>query len=189
VDFAAVKAKNDENLLKQWRQARRYDGKGCMEAVKHIETVLAKAFTGKRLAQLGSLLEVDRELLRLELDQALAAGILSSSASAEDKIHVMQRKGVLGMNAILSMSLALGRALAASQGKELWQLIRGIAHETMAKFVAANAKTGEKLDLAALKATDFEELKAKFKNCAQAAVKENKKIYVLLRQQMPVYPV
>ncbi|MCJ7778237.1 MAG: hypothetical protein MUP16_07990 [Sedimentisphaerales bacterium] len=189
VDFAAIKAKNDENLLKRWRQARRYDGKGCMEAVKHIETVLAKAFTGKRLAQLGSLLDVDKELLRLELDQAVAAGMLSSGASSEDKIHVMQRKGVLGMNAILSMSLALGRAVAASQGKELWQLIRQMAHETMAKFVAANAKSGEKSDLATLKAMDFEELKAKFKNCAQAAIKENKKIYKLLRQQMPVYPV
>src|SRR5690606_23963270 len=93
VDFAAVKAKNDENLLKRWRLARRYDGKGCMEAVSHIETVLAKAFTGKRLAELGSLLDVDRELLRLEYEQAVDVGMISSGASTSDKIHVMQRKG------------------------------------------------------------------------------------------------
>lgn len=189
LDYAAIKAKNDENLLNRWRQARRYDGKGCMEAVRHIETVLAKAFTGRRLAQLGSLLDVDKELLRLEYDQAVAVGLLSEKASNEDKIKVMQRKGVLGMNAILSMSLALGRAIAASQGKELWQLIREMAGETMAKFAAANAKNGDKKDLAALKTMDFEELKAQFIKISQEAIKENKNIYELLREQLPVYPV
>jgi len=189
VDFAAVKAKNDENLLKRWKQAKRYDGKGCMEAVKHIETVLAKAFTGRKLAQLGNLLDVDKELLRLEYDQAVAMKMIDAGASTEDKIHVMQRKGTIGMNAILSMSLALGRAIAASQGKELWQLIRQMAHETMAKFVAANATNGEKADSAALNAMDFEELKAKFNKASQKAIQENKKIYELLRQQLPVYPV
>jgi enolase len=189
LDYAAIKAKNDQNLLNRWRQARRYDGKGCMEAVKHIETVLAKAFTGRRLAKLGSLLDVDKELLRLEHDQAVAVGLLSDKASNEDKIKVMQRKGVLGMNAILSMSLALGRAIAASQGKELWQLIREMAGETMAKFAAANAKNGDKKDLAALKTMDFEELKARFIKTSQEAIKENKNIYELLREQLPVYPV
>jgi len=189
VDFAAVKAKNDENLLKRWRQAKRYDGKGCLEAVKHIETVLAKAFTGRRLAQLGNLLDVDKELLRLEYDQAVAMKMIAAGASTEDKIHVMQRKGTIGMNAILSMSLALGRAIAASQGKELWQLIRQMAHETMAKFVATNATNSEKVDLTALNAMDFEELKAKFEKTSQKAIQENKKIYELLRQQLPVYPV
>jgi hypothetical protein len=160
-----------------------------MEAVRHIETVLAKAFTGKRLAQLGSLLDVDRELLRLESEQAVAAGMLAKEAPVEDKVHVMQRKGVLGMNAILSLSLALGRAIAASQGKELWQLIREMATETMAKFVAANAGNGEKKDVATLKATDFEELKILFRKTAEQAIQKNEKIYELLREQLPVYPV
>jgi enolase len=189
LDYAAIKAKNDENLLNRWRQARRYDGKGCMEAVKHIETVLAKAFTGRRLAQLGSLLDVDKELLSLEHDQAVAVGLLSDKASNEDKIKVMQRKGVLGMNAILSMSLALGRAIAASQGKELWQLIREMAGETMAKFAAANAKNGDKKYLASLKTMGFEELKTQFIKTSQEAIKEKKNIYELLREQLPVYPV
>jgi enolase len=189
LDFAAIKAKNDQQLLNRWREARRYDGKGCMEAVRHIETVLAKAFMGRRLAQLGSLLDVDRELLRLESEQAVAAGIIAKEAAVEDKIHVMQRKGVLGMNAILSLSLALGRAIAASQGKELWQLIREMAAETMAKFVAANAGDGQKKDLAALRTTDFEELKTLFRKTAQQAIQKNEKIYKLLREQLPVYPV
>jgi hypothetical protein len=159
-----------------------------MEAVRHIETVLAKAFTGKRLAQLGSLLDVDRELLRLESEQAAAAGMITKEAAVKDKIHVMQRKGVLGMNAILSLSLALGRAIAASQGKELWQLIREMAAETMAKFVAANAGNGQKKDLAALKTTDFEQLKTLFRKTAQQAIEKNEKIYELLRKELPVYP-
>jgi len=189
LNFAAIKARNDENLLNRWRQAKRYEGMGCMEAVRHIETVLAKAFTGRRLAQLGSLLDVDKELLRLEHDQAVAVGMLSEKASNKDKIKVMQRKGVLGMNAILSMSLALGRAIAASQGKELWQLIREMAGETMAKFAAANAKNGDKKNLAALKTMDFEELKTQFIKISQEAIKEKKNIYELLREQLPVYPV
>jgi len=184
-----IRAKNDEKLMALWKKSRRYDGMGCMDAVKHIEGVLAKAFVGKKLAKLGSVLEIDKQLLGLELEQAILAGRVSKSAPTEEKIHTMQRKGILGMNAILSMSLALGRAIAASQSKELWQLIRQMAHETMAKFVAANEAGGQKQDLANLNTMDFEEVKTRFKKTAQQAIKENKKIYELLRQQLPVYPV
>lgn len=189
VDFAHIQAKNDNALAAMWKKARRYDGKGCMDAVEHIETILAKAFTGKKLSQLGSVLETDRELLRLESEQAIAAGILAEDAPAEEKVHIMQRKGVLGMNAILSLSLALGRAIAAREGKELWQLIREMAAETMAKFVAANAKDNAKRDLATLKAVDFEELKTEFRKTSQEIIKKGNKIYELLRKQLPVYPV
>jgi len=184
-----IRTKNDEKLMDIWMKSRRYDGMGCMEAVKHIETVLAKAFTGRRLSQLGSLLDMDKELLRLEYEQAVFKGMIAAGASVEDKIHVMQRKGTIGMNAILSMSLALGRAIAASQGKELWQLIREMAVETMAKFVQEAAKQGDRKALATLKTMDFEQLKAQFRNSAKQSIKEGKKIYELLRQQLPVYPV
>ena len=161
---------------------------GCMDAVKHIESVLADAFVGRKLMTLGSLLDTDKELLSLELEQAISAGRISKSASKDEKIHAMQRKGVLGMNAILSMSLALGRAVAASNGKELWQLIREMAGETMAKFVDANAK-GKKKSLADLKTTDFDELQSLFRSAAEEAIKDGKNIYELLRDQLPVYPV
>jgi len=187
VKFSDIQAKNDSKLLALWKKTRRYDGKGCMDAVEHIETVLAKAFTGRKLAELGNLLETDRELLRLEYEQAVALGLINNNAAADDKIAIMQRKGVLGMNAILSMSLALGRAIAARDGKELWQLIRSMAAETMVKFVAANAKGGK--DAAALKAMDFESLKTEFRKTAEPAIKENKTIYELLRKELPVYPV
>jgi enolase len=188
VDFAHVQAKNDSTLAAMWKKTRRYDGKGCMDAVEHIEKILAKAFTGKKLAQLGTVLETDRELLKIEYEEAVKAGVISASASADDKIAIMQRKGVLGMNAILSMSLALGRAIAARDGKELWQLIREMAAETMAKFVAANAKGGDKKDLATLKRMGFDELKTQFQKTAGAAIKEQKTIYELLREQLKVYP-
>jgi enolase len=183
-----IRSKNDEKLMALWRKSRRYDGKGCMDAVSHIEGVLAKAFTGKRLASLGSLLDTDKALLGLELEEAVKAGRIQKDASKEVKIQAMQRKGVLGMNAILSMSLALGRAIAASESKEMWQLIREISIDTMARFVDANAK-GKKKSLADLKTTDFDELQKLYRETAGASIKEGKTIYELLREQLPVYPV
>ena len=90
------------------------------------------------------------------------------------------------MNAILSLSLALGRAIAARDGKELWQLIREMASETMVKFVVANSN-GK--DLAAVQAVDFDELKKQFRAASEQAIEEKKNIYELLRQQLVVYPV
>jgi enolase len=148
--------------------------------------VLAKAFVGKRVGTLGSLLDTDRQLLGLELEQAIAAGRISKDASKEDKIHAMQRKGLLGMNAILSMSLALGRAVAAAEGRELWQLMRDIASDTMAKFIVAN---GGKKNLADLKKLDFDQLTTQYRQTAGECVKSGKTIYELLRAQVPVYPV
>jgi hypothetical protein len=188
VTFAQVQAKSDNALVALWKKTRRYDGKGCMDAVEHIEKILAKAFTGRKLSQLGTVLETDRELLKLEFEEAVKAGVVSANASAGEKVKIMQRKGVLGMNAILSMSLALGRAIAARDGKELWQLIRAMASETMAKFVAANAEGGKK-DVAALNTMDFEQLKVEFRKASEQAIKKNKTIYELLRQQLPAYPV
>jgi enolase len=182
----AVRAKNDEKLTGLWKKSRRYDGKGCMDAVQHIETVLAKAFVGKKVGTLGSLLETDRQLLGLELEQAIAAGRISKDASKDEKIHAMQRKGVLGMNAILSMSLALGRAVAAADGRELWQLTRDIASDTMAKFIVAN---GGKKSLAELRKLDFDQLTIQYRETAAQCVKSGKTIYELLRAQLPVYPV
>ena len=191
VVLQAVKSKNDDKLMALWKKSRRYDGKGCMDAVKHIESVLADAFVGRKLMKLGSLLDTDKELLSLELEQAISAGRISKSASKEEKIHAMQRKGVLGMNAILSMSLALGRAVAASDGKELWQLIREMASETMAKFVDANTKgaKGKKKSLTDLKTTDFDELQTIFREASEGAIKDGKNITEMLRDQLPVYPV
>ena len=187
IKYDAVKAKGDDKLMALWRKSRRYEGKGCMDAVKHIETVLASAFTGKRLATLGSLLDTDKALLGLELEQAIKFGRIKENASKVDKIQAMQRKGVLGMNAILSMSLALGRAVAACQSKELWQLIREMATDAMTKFISVNGKGKKSVD--DLKKMDFDELQKLFRETARGSIKEGKTIYELLRDQLPVYPV
>ncbi|MHC4122789.1 MAG: hypothetical protein ACYSSI_04385, partial [Planctomycetota bacterium] len=189
LEFESIKAKGDSKLLAVWKKSKRYEGKGCMDVVEHIETVLAGIFTGKTLSQFESLLEVDKELLRIEMEQAIKSGALTESASREEKIRVMQRKGILGMNAILPLSLALGRAIAAKEGKELWQLIREMAGETMAKFIFANAKNGDTKDLDTLKTMDFDELKTEFRNTAKQAIDEDQKIYELLRKELVVYPV
>lgn len=181
-----VKAKGDDALVEQWRVARRYQGKGCMTAVKNLEEVLSKAFVGKKLTDLGSLLNVDQTLLQAEWDQAVATGMADANADADKKIAVMQRKGVLGMNAILSLSVAMGRAVAAAQGKEMWQLIREIAADAMAKFVVENGKDSQKVD--DLLAMDFDALQKVFRDVARE-VRQTKEIAPLLRAQLPVYPV
>ncbi|OGB89693.1 hypothetical protein A2625_06165 [candidate division WOR-1 bacterium RIFCSPHIGHO2_01_FULL_53_15] len=182
-----VIAKNDAALLVMFDRAKRYDGKGCLTAAGNIETILAKAFKGKRVSSLGSLAEIDAELLRLEKEQAVARGILAADAPVDDQIHVMQRKGTIGMNAILSMSLALGRALAASQGKELWQLIRESAMDVMAKFVAAHSADPAKKDVRALKAMNIDDLRVLFRETAKRLIAEGKEIHGVLRELLPVY--
>ncbi len=185
--YDEVKAKNDSDLMALWKKSRRYEGKGCLDAVNHIETVLARAFVGRRLTDLGSLLDVDRLLLKMEYEEAVKIGMASANASKDEKIQAMQRKGVLGMNAILSMSVAMGRAVAAAQGKEMWQLIRQIATDAMAKFVAANGK--DKKDVAGLQAMDFDKLQTLFRDTARQIRSQGKAVTPLLREQLPVYPV
>jgi enolase len=111
-------------------------GQGCLNAQDYANTVLADAFVGRRLSDLGGLFEIDSELLKLELAIALERGKISPGASQEQKEQIMMVKGQLGMNAILSQSLALGRLAAHMQGKELWQLVRKLMTNTMAKAIA-----------------------------------------------------
>ncbi|MDI6775296.1 MAG: hypothetical protein QME60_07905 [Verrucomicrobiota bacterium] len=186
---ADIEAKNDRELMELWKKVQRYDGKGCMDAVAHIEEVLGKAFLGRKLATLGSLLDTDRELLSLEKAEAVKLGRLAADAPADEQIQVMQRKGVLGMNAILSMSVALGRAVAAGQGKELWQLVREMATDTMAKFIAAHSTDNGAKSVESLKTLAFDELGKRFRQTAEKVIEQRKTIYELLRGELPVYPV
>ena len=55
---------------------------------------------------------------------AVKRGKIKEDAPAEEKIAIMQRKANLGMNAVLSLSLALGRLVAARDGRELPDLLR-----------------------------------------------------------------
>jgi enolase len=119
-------AKEDRELAELWVRSKRYNGKGCLNAVANVTEVLAPLFVGQRISALGSIADLDRELLLMELDLAIKRGKISPNASAEEKIQVMQRKANLGMNAVLSLSLALGRLVAARDGKELPEILHDL---------------------------------------------------------------
>jgi enolase len=116
--------KENRELADLWMRAKRYGGKGCLNAVANVTEVVAPRFLGQRISTLGSLADIDRELLLLELDLAVKRGKIAPNASAEEKIQIMQRKANLGMNAVLSLSLALGRLVAARDGMELPEVLR-----------------------------------------------------------------
>lgn len=121
---AEVITKENRELADLWIRAKRYGGKGCLNAVANVTEVLAPRFLGQKISSLGTLIDLDRELLLMELELATKRGKISPNASAEEKIQVMQRKGNLGMNAVLSLSLALGRLIAARDGRELPDVLR-----------------------------------------------------------------
>ena len=116
--------KENRELADLWMRSKRYGGKGCLNAVANVTEVLAPRFLGQRISALGSLADVDRELLLLELDMSIKRSKIAPNASAEEKIQIMQRKANLGMNAVLSLSLALGRLIAARDGVELPDVLR-----------------------------------------------------------------
>jgi len=123
VTRAQVESTADEALLELFRRAGRYGGKGCLYAVDHVHEFAAPLFENKNLAD-WSLLDIDRALLRLELSTAKRRGKITAGAEHEDEIQVMQRKQNLGMNAILSISLALARGVAHVRGQDLYEFLR-----------------------------------------------------------------
>jgi hypothetical protein len=85
--------------------------------------VIAPFLKGMDVSAL-SLKQIDRMLLSLELRLARRRGKLDASASSEECVHVMQRKQNLGMNAILSVSLAMARGAAHLRGQNLYEILR-----------------------------------------------------------------
>jgi enolase len=118
---AQIGDKGDEALTGLFERARRYQGKGCLNAVDNVREVIAPYFRGRELAE-ASFLDLDRALLQLERRTAERRG--KPAAGAGDAVALMQRKQNLGMNAVLSVSLALARAIAHVRGRQLWELLR-----------------------------------------------------------------
>ena len=121
---AETVAKESADLAELWVRAKRYGGKGCLNAVANVTEVVAPHLLGQKISTLGTLADIDRELLAMELDLSVKRGKIKEDAPAEEKIAIMQRKANLGMNAVLSLSLALGRLVAARDGKELPEVLR-----------------------------------------------------------------
>jgi enolase len=115
---AQVQELGDDALSEMFARTRRYQGKGCLNAVDNVREVIAPYFRGRDLAH-ASILDLDRALLQLERRTAERRGRLASDADADERVAVMQRKAHLGMNAVLSVSLAAARAVAYVRGLEL----------------------------------------------------------------------
>lgn len=133
----AIESKQDPELLEVWRRAHRYGGKGCLNAVDNVGKYLAASFRGKKISELGDLVDLDRILLEHERELAIERGTLEREAANREKIKVMQRKANVGMNGILSLSLALARLKGAVRGKELCEVIGDQMMSTMARVIAA----------------------------------------------------
>ena len=131
-----IREKGDEALSALFARAQRYEGKGCLNAVENVLEIIAPTFEGRNAATL-TLKDIDHSLLDLEMRVARRRGKLSDGASAEECVHVMQRKQNLGMNAMLSVSLALARGVAHMKGKELFELLR----EEMLSIVSSLAES------------------------------------------------
>ncbi|OGC41101.1 hypothetical protein A2Y85_05960 [candidate division WOR-3 bacterium RBG_13_43_14] len=122
-----IKSHNNKELSDLYYHAQRFDGRGCLNAVSNVMDIIAPHYINKKVTEIKSIIEVDRVMLKLEYELAAKLGKVGNS----DPVELMQRKANLGMNAILSMSLALARLIAHFQGKELWQVLR----EEMKKVV------------------------------------------------------
>ena len=125
----------------------------------------------------------------------------------DENIQIMQRKMNLGMNAILSISLAIGRMIAHVQGKDLWQLLREEMKCVVAKAVIANGGIkilkDNQLDdkIAKLQGTkdvswrsvcdilSFDDLIIGLQKVEAKINKDNIKLYQVLREQMQIYTV
>jgi len=123
VTLAQVRELGEDTLLELLVRARRYQGKGCLNAVDNVHEIIAPYFRGRDLTA-TSFLDIDRALLQLERRTAERRGKLAADASAAEVVAIMQRKQNLGMNAVLSASLAMARAIANVRGKQLWELMR-----------------------------------------------------------------
>ncbi len=123
VTRAMIESTGDKALLELFKRSERYYGKGCLNAVDHVHEFVAPLFEHKNIAD-WSLFDIDRSLLNLELSTAKRRGKLPDDADEETEIRVMQRKQNLGMNGLLSVSLAMARGVAHVRGQELYEFLR-----------------------------------------------------------------
>ncbi|MFC2164658.1 hypothetical protein ACFLT2_06660 [Acidobacteriota bacterium] len=137
VEAQRVRELNDDDLTALFTRAQRYDGKGCLNAVENVGTVIAPAFVGKNVSGL-TLKDIDRRLLSLELRVAQRRGKIKDSTPMSEQIQVKQRKQNLGMNAMLSVSLALARGIAHLKGEDLYEMLRKEMLEIIEKLAVKN---------------------------------------------------
>ncbi|HDQ40797.1 MAG TPA: hypothetical protein ENN39_07190 [Desulfonatronum sp.] len=172
-----VKA-GDDDLASLFRRAQRYGGKGCLNAVDNVSTVIAPVFEGVAVSTL-SLKAIDQTLLSLELRVARRRGKLAEGASPDERILVMQRKQNLGMNAVLSVSLALARAVAHLQGKALFEIIREEMFAIIQRLAA--------MQKVQIKGSRFSDYVQALREVNQVLEEEGSSLYRTLREITGIY--
>jgi len=139
VNDQVINENKNESLVELWDKTQRYEGKGCINAANNVTTTISDTFLGRSLKDIGSIVDIDRELLQLEWKKTIERRKVAEDASKEEQIAIMQRKGNLGMNAVLSSSLALCRLRASLDGKHLWQLMREEMSQALARIILETA--------------------------------------------------
>ena len=180
LDDARIHAEDNEALSELFRRAQRYGGKGCLTAVENVATIIAPCFEGKDISAL-TLLDVDRALLSLELRTASRRGKLADVASDEERCRIQQRKQNIGMNAMLSVSLALGRAIARIQGKELFELLRE-------EIFAIIARLAARYDVS-LDGSRFEDYVEALRKVTARVERDGRPLYAVLRELTGIYAI
>jgi enolase len=178
VKESRIKEMGDDELLALFQRTQRYDGKGCLNAVENVGTVIAPAFANKDISGL-TLKDVDRLLLSLELGVAKRRGKFDDSSSIDDRISLVQRKQNLGMNAMLSVSLALARGLAHLKGQDLFELLREEMLAIIEKLADANG-----IEIAGSRFADYVEALRKVNGLLEA---KGLKLYQILRDMSGIY--
>jgi len=178
VTRAQVESTGDEDLLALFVRTERYGGMGCLNAVDNVHQFAAPLFEGKNTADWG-LFDIDRALLRLELSTAIRRGKLDENASDEEKVLVMQRKQNLGMNAILSISLALARGVAHIRGRELYELLREELLVVMQRLSAAHG--------VAIRGSHFDDYVAALREVNAKLEAQGDSLYEALRKLTGIY--
>jgi hypothetical protein len=123
IEESRIKEQDDDELWALFQRTQRYEGKGCLNAVENVGMIIAPAFVNKAVSKL-TLKDIDRMLLSLELRVAHRREKIHDATPLQTRISTMQRKQNLGMNAMLSVSLAMARGLAHLKGQDLYEMLR-----------------------------------------------------------------
>ncbi len=169
-----VELTGDPELAELWRRAQRFGGRGVLNAVDNVRDVLGPTFVGKGAVELGTLSNIDRALLQIELQTAR-----DRDKNVGDPVATVQLKANMGMNAILAMSLALARFKAFSEGKELWQLLHEQLTGALEQLVDGARRNGT--------APSFDRLVADLSSANSRQGDSGRPLYEVVRDQLAIY--
>jgi hypothetical protein len=108
-------------------------------------------------------------------------GKLANGDSPEELVQVMQRKQNLGMNAVLSVSLAMARGVAHVQGRPLYELLREEMIAIIGRLAEQHGVTvpGER----------FDDFVTALREVTRKLEEKGENLYEALRQLTGIYEV